>query len=46
MKMNDLLEFIIVQGDILSTVVRMFIIGFSFDLILGIASLIGESKKV
>lgn len=44
--MNELFDLIIVDGDILSTVVRLFIVGFSFDMILGFASLIGESKKV
>lgn len=44
--MNELFELIIVDGDILSTVVRLFIVGFSFDMILAFASLIGESKKV
>lgn len=44
--MNDLFELIIVEGDLLSTMVRLFIVGFSFDMILGFASLIGESKKV
>lgn len=44
--MNDLIELIYVQGDILQTGVRMFILGLSMDLILGFASLIGESKKL
>ena len=44
--MNDLFELIIVDGDILSTCVRLFLVGFAFDMILGFASLIGESKKL
>lgn len=43
--MNELLDIIIVEGDILSTLVRLAIVGLSMDLVLGFASLIGESKK-
>ena len=43
--MNELIELVYVQGDLLATAVRLFILGFSFDMILSFASLIGESKK-
>lgn len=43
--MNDLLELVYVQGDLLQTACRLFILGFAFDMILCFASLIGESKK-
>lgn len=43
--MNELLDLIYVQGNLLETVCRMFILGFAFDMILCFASLIGESKK-
>lgn len=43
--MNELLELIYVEGNILETACRMFILGFAFDMILCFASLIGESKK-
>lgn len=43
--MNDLLELVYVQGNLLETACRLFILGFSFDMILCFASLIGESKK-
>ena len=43
--MEDLMQLIIVEGDILSTVIRLALVGLSMDLVLGFASLIGESKK-
>lgn len=43
--MDALLDLIYVQGDLLQTGCRMFILGFAFDMILSFASLIGESKK-
>lgn len=43
--MNELFDLIYVQGDILATVCNLFILGLSLDMILGFASLIGESKK-
>ena len=42
--MNDLLELIYIPGNLLETVCRIFILGFSFDMILNFASLIGASK--
>lgn len=43
--MNELLELIYVDGNILETACRILILGLSMDMILGFASLIGESKK-
>ena len=42
--MNDLLNLIYVEGNLLETVCRIFILGFAFDMILCFASLIGGSK--
>lgn len=42
--MNDLLELIYVEGNLIETICRIFILGFSFDMILNFASLIGGSK--
>ena len=44
--MNELFDLIYTQGDILATMVKLFLVGFAFDMILEFASLIGESKKV
>lgn len=42
--MNELFELIYVQGNLLATACRIFILGFSFDMVLNICSLIGSSK--
>lgn len=42
--MNDLLELVYVQGNLLETLCRLFILGFGFDMCLNFASLIGGSK--
>ena len=42
--MNDLLDLIYVQGNLLETVCRIFILGFAFDMCMNFASLIGGSK--
>lgn len=43
--MNELLEFVYIEGNILETICRLFILGFSFDMILNFAHLIGDSKS-
>lgn len=43
--MNELLDLIFVDGNLLETFCRVLILGLSMDMILGFASLIGESKK-
>lgn len=43
--MDDLFNLIIVDGNLLATMVKLFIVGFSLDFVLNIAALIGEAKK-
>lgn len=43
--MNELLDLVFVQGDILQSFCRLFILGFSLDMILNFAHLIGDSKS-
>lgn len=42
--MNDLLQFIYIQGDILQTFVRLFLVAFSFDCLIGFANAIKSIK--
>lgn len=39
--MNDLLSLILVNGNLLETLVRLFIVVLSFDCIIGFATMLG-----
>lgn len=43
--MEDLFNLIVVDGDLLATIVNMFLVGFSLDFVLNIAALISEAKR-
>lgn len=42
--MNELLEFIIVEGDLLSTFIHLFVICLACDTVIGVAHAIGTVK--
>lgn len=42
--MNDLLQFIYIEGDLLQTFIRLFLVVFSFDCLIGVANAIKSIK--